>query len=53
VNNDSYDAELSYEYDHKQTKFISKEKSLILRLGKSDSNWKVKFDTTHRKNLID
>ncbi|CDW88002.1 UNKNOWN [Stylonychia lemnae] len=53
VDNQSYDAELSYEYDHKQSKFISKEKSLIMKLGKSDSNWKLKLDTTHRKNLID
>lgn len=51
--NDSYDTEFSYEYDHKQSKFIAKEKSLIFKVGPSGSNWKLKFDGTQRKNLID
>lgn len=47
------DVDLSYEIDHKQAKFISKEKSLILKAGFEGSKWKLKFDGTQRKNLID
>ena len=50
---EALDVDLSYEIDHKQSKFISKENSLILRAGREGSKWKVKFEGTQRKNLID
>jgi hypothetical protein len=46
VNNKAYDAQVAYEYDYKQYKFVSKEKSLIFKVGPADSNWKLKFDGT-------
>eukprot|EP00347_Sterkiella_histriomuscorum_P010486 403376097 len=53
VNNHAFDTSFSYEYDIKQSKFIAKEKSFIFKIGPSGSNWKLKFDATQRKNLID
>lgn len=46
INNSFWDFEISYETDHKQQKFISKEKSLILKISPEDSHWKLKLEGT-------
>lgn len=47
------DVDLSLETDHKQSKFITKENSIIFRVGPEESKWKLKLEGTQRKNLID
>jgi hypothetical protein len=52
-NNKEYDAELGYEVDTRQSKFISREASYTLRTGEVGSPWKLRFENTFRKNVID
>jgi hypothetical protein len=49
------DWEINYgfEYDHKESKFLSREKSHTLSIGPADSKWSVKFEHAARKNIIE
>ena len=43
----------TFEYDHKESKFLSRERSNVLSIGPSNSYWSVKFENTMRKNIIE
>lgn len=53
IRNRPWDASFTYEVDHKQSKFLAKEKSYILKLGPESSNWRFKLESTRRKNCIE
>jgi hypothetical protein len=53
IDNKPWDASITYEQDHKHSKFLTKEDSLILKVGPQDSYWRFKFENTRRKNIID
>lgn len=48
-----YDAEISFEEETKQAKFMTKERSFIFKAGQKDSPFRLKLETTRRKNAID
>ena len=48
-----YEAEFGYEVDTRQSKFMSNESSFTLRTGEVGSPWKLRFENTFRKNVID
>ena len=48
-----WNTSLSYEIDTKSLKYLSRERSLVLRASPSDSPWTLKAESTFRKNVVD
>lgn len=48
-----WDAEFQFDLDHKQSKFLSRERNVVLRLGPQASPWRLKFEGAMRKNITD
>ena len=47
------EVETALEIDHKVSKFLALEKSLMMKFGLLGSKWRFKLDHTLRKNMID
>ena len=48
-----WDTSLSYEIDNKSLKYLSRERSLVLRAAPEGSGLSFKAESTFRKNVID
>jgi hypothetical protein len=52
-NDHHWDAELGFEVDTKQSKFLAQERSYTLKVGPQGSKWRFRLENTRRKNAID
>jgi hypothetical protein len=53
VFNRKWEGELALESDVKQTKFCTRESSLLLKLGPQASKWRLKLEASRRKNAFE
>mmetsp|Transcript_38249 Transcript_38249/g.36605 ORF Transcript_38249/g.36605 Transcript_38249/m.36605 type:complete len:138 (+) Transcript_38249:182-595(+) len=43
----------NFEMDHKESKFLSRERAHVVTLGPRESSWSLKLESITRKNIID
>ena len=53
IDHRDFEAEFGYEVDTRESKFKSREQSFTLRTGAVGSPWRLRFENTFRRNVID